>query len=111
MPRSATTRDARLFVGRAIVLLGLVFLFPQVASAQCAMCRRALQSPEGQQMIAALQSGILFLLIAPFAVFATITVLAIRAERRRADEGCRSGAPSVDGCIRRHVFRRTIALG
>ena len=49
------------------------------------MCRRALQSPEGQQMIAALRSGILLLLIAPFVVFATIAVLAVRTRRRRAD--------------------------
>ena len=67
-----------------VVLLGLALLSPQVAFAQCAMCRRALQSPEGQQMIAALRSGILFLVIAPFAVFATIAVLAVRAQRSRA---------------------------
>jgi len=52
-------RRARRAIGYAIVLFGLVFLFPQVSSARCAMCRRALQSPEGQQMIAALRSGIL----------------------------------------------------
>lgn len=46
--------------------------------AQCAMCRRALQSPEGQQMIAAFRGGILFLLAAPFAVFGTVAALAVR---------------------------------
>ena len=84
MLKSATNHRPRRAAGDAIVLLGLTFLFPQVASAQCAMCRRALQSPEGQQMIAAFRSGILFLIIAPFAVFATIAVLAVRAQRRRA---------------------------
>ena len=49
------------------------------------MCRLALLSPEGRQMVAAFRSGILFLLIAPFAVFAAIAVLAVRAQRRRAD--------------------------
>ena len=55
------------------------------ASAQCAMCRRALDSPEGRQMIAAFRSGILVLLAAPFAVFGTVAVLAARRFRRPAD--------------------------
>ena len=81
--QSATIRRARRAAGYAIILLGLVCLSPQVATAQCAMCRRALQSPEGQQMIAAFRSGILFLLIAPFAVFAIVATLAVRARQRR----------------------------
>ena len=58
---------------------------PEPASAQCAMCRRALQSPEGQQLVAALRSGILVLLAAPFATFATVAVLAVRSRNRRRD--------------------------
>lgn len=54
------------------------------ALAQCAMCRRALQSPEGQQMIAAFRGGILFLLAAPFAVFGTVATLAIRRFNARS---------------------------
>ena len=65
------------------VLPVALFLSPAIAEAQCAMCRLALQSPEGQHMIAALRSGILFLLAAPFAVFGTIALLAIRRQRRR----------------------------
>ena len=83
--KSVTNRRARRVAWFAVVLLGLPFLSPQVALAQCAMCRRALLSPEGQQVVAAFRSGILFLLIAPFAVFVTIAVLAVRAQRRRAD--------------------------
>src|SRR6185503_3333592 len=41
--------------------IGLAVLAPTAASAQCAMCRRALLSPEGQQLVAAFRSGILFL--------------------------------------------------
>jgi hypothetical protein len=67
-----------------IALALFVVLEATPVSAQCAMCRRALQSPEGQQMIAALRSGIVVLLIAPFAVFATVASLAVRAQRRRA---------------------------
>ncbi len=98
MLKSMTNLRARRAAGYAIVLLGLVFLFPQVALAQCAMCRRALQSPEGQQMIAALRTGIVVLLIAPFAVFATIAVLAVRAERRhgpRGVRGCRNSGSTA----------------
>ena len=84
MLRSATNRCARPAAWYAVVLLGRTFLSPQVALAQCTMCRSALQSPEGQQMIAALRSGILLLVIAPFAVFAAIAVLAVRAQRSRA---------------------------
>ena len=73
----------------AFVLVGVVLLSSD-ASAQCAMCRRALLSPEGRQMVAAFRSGILVLLAAPFAVFATIAVLAVRAQRRLADGDRRS---------------------
>ena len=58
--------------------LAAAVLMPETVSAQCAMCRRALQSPEGQQMIAAFRSGILLLLAAPFAVFGTVAIFAVR---------------------------------
>ena len=72
-------------VGRALVTLTTcaLVLAADSAFAQCAMCRRALQSPEGQQMVAAFRSGILFLLVAPFAAFGTVATLAIRGQRRR----------------------------
>lgn len=67
--------------GCLIVAAGL--LAPDAAHAQCAMCRRALESPEGRQMIAAFRSGILFLLAAPFLSFASVAFLAIRLQRKR----------------------------
>ena len=63
--------------------VGLVALWPEAAFAQCPMCRRALASPEGQQMVAAFRSGILLLLVAPFALFATVATLAVRDQKRR----------------------------
>ena len=60
----------------------MLMLLPDPASAQCAMCRRALQSPEGQQMVAALRSGILVLLAAPFVAFGAVAAFALRAQRR-----------------------------
>ena len=67
----------------AVMLLLLAAVVP--AEAQCAMCRQALQSPEGRQMIAAFRSGILVLLAAPFAVFGTVATLAVRRFRHRRD--------------------------
>ena len=66
------------------VALGFVWLFvlwAQPAAAQCAMCRRALESPEGRQMVAAFRSGILILLAAPFSLFAVIAALVVRMQR------------------------------
>ena len=73
--------------GNAIVAsaaLGLVMLLvPDTAWAQCAMCRRALQSPEGQHMVAAFRSGILVLLAAPFSLIAVVAALVVKMQRRQ----------------------------
>ena len=65
----------------AAVVVGML-LTAGPASAQCAMCRRALQSPEGQQMVAAFRSGILVLLAAPFSLFGVVATLVVRMRRR-----------------------------
>ena len=67
----------------AALIATAVLLTSVPVSAQCAMCRRALESPEGRQMIAAFRSGILILLAAPFAVFAIVARLAVRMDRSR----------------------------
>jgi hypothetical protein len=74
-----------IWAGGVVLMLLLATIEP--ASAQCAMCRRALDSPEGRQLVAALRSGILVLLAAPFATFATVAVLAVRARNRRPNPG------------------------
>jgi hypothetical protein len=74
----------------ALAMILVLLSFDQ-ASAQCAMCRRALESPEGRQMIAAFRSGILILLAAPLAVFAVVTRLAIRIDRARRQSDEREG--------------------
>jgi hypothetical protein len=65
-----------------VAMLALLVFVPDTALAQCAMCRRALQSPEGQQMVAAFRSGILVLLAAPFSLLAVIAALVVRMQRR-----------------------------
>lgn len=77
------TDDWRLVAAAAVVAL---VLNVHPAAAQCSMCRRALQSPEGQQMIAAFRGGILFLLVAPFAVFGTVAALAVRRFSARSSD-------------------------
>ncbi len=67
---------------RVVVAALAALLAPHAAWAQCAMCRLALQSPEGQRLIGAFRSGILILLFAPFACFAAIAFLAVRMRRR-----------------------------
>jgi len=71
-------------IASVLAIVVVVAFASNAASAQCAMCRRALQSPEGQQMVAAFRSGILFLLAAPFAIFGTVATLAIRRFRRKS---------------------------
>jgi hypothetical protein len=85
MARADRTR--RIIVCAAIVVL----LSADAAFAQCAMCRRALESPEGRQMIAAFRSGILILLAAPLSVFAIVARLAIRMNRARSQSDEREG--------------------
>ena len=88
MVRASQTEDAARAgrIRRALWMVApivLVLLSASEASAQCVMCRRALESPEGRQMIAAFQSGILILLAAPFAVFAIVARLVVRLSRLR----------------------------
>jgi len=68
----------------ATVVVLVLLAAPGETFAQCAMCRRALESPEGRQLIGAFRGGILLLLTAPFAVFGTVAVLAVRRFRRQA---------------------------
>jgi hypothetical protein len=82
----------RLLVTVLLALVPLV-LTAETAFAQCAMCHRTLASPEGQQLLAALRAGVLFLLAAPLASFATVAFLAVRRQRRRelalgGESGC-----------------------
>lgn len=77
--RCGWTRAGMLALVAGLIVVGL----STEAVAQCAMCRTLLGSPEGQRMIAALRSGILLLLLAPFVIFATVATLAIRLQRRR----------------------------
>lgn len=77
------TRRWRPAVVTGLLALGCFLVISETAFAQCAMCRRAFASPEGQRLVAAFRAGILFLLAAPIASFATVAFLAVRRQRRR----------------------------
>jgi hypothetical protein len=68
----------------ALLLSAVAVLLPGVAEAQCAMCRTALDSPEGRRLIGAFQNGVLFLLAVPLVTFGTVAWLAVRGQRRVA---------------------------
>lgn len=66
----------------ALLLLAVALLPAGGASAQCAMCRTALNSPEGRRLAAAYRSGVLLLLAVPLATFGTVAWLAVRSRAR-----------------------------
>jgi len=76
----------RRLLAAGLACAALMAILPGPVSAQCAMCRQALASPEGRQLAAAFRSGIALLLVAPFSVFGAIAALAIRSQRRRRDD-------------------------
>jgi hypothetical protein len=69
--------------GTGLAFLLALTLTGEDAAAQCAMCRRALESPEGQQLVGALRRGIAVLFAAPFLLFGIVATLALRSHRRR----------------------------
>lgn len=66
-----------------LVVLAAMCAMPEWATAQCPMCRQALMSADAQGLAAAFRSGILFLLAAPFVVFAAVATIAVRTRSRR----------------------------
>lgn len=80
--RRESLQRARRWLVVAALTVTVAAVWSDVASAQCVMCRSALDSPEGRLMIAAFRSGILFLLAVPFATFGVVAFLAVRHRRR-----------------------------
>lgn len=73
----------RFFVGLFLLCMGLaVFGGSNEAMAQCAMCRKALESPEAQETAAAFRRAILLLLPVPFGLAGAIGYRIVRARRR-----------------------------
>jgi len=75
-----TCRGAWILIAFGL-LVAVAAAWPETAEAQCAMCRRALSDGEAGPLIAALRSGVLFLLAVPIATFGTIAWYAVRGQR------------------------------
>lgn len=80
----------------AAFLTALALAAPESASAQCSMCRTALeQNPEAA---AGFNRAILFLLLMPYAVFGALTAIYLRSRRRSsAPESAPAPAPARPG--------------
>jgi len=52
------------FIG--VVVLIVLFLFPEAVEAQCSMCRAVLESEEGQATAKGINNGILYLMALPY---------------------------------------------
>ena len=69
----------------ATAVVALLLSSSVAAQAQCSMCKTGLtNSPEGQRLARGFNTGILFLLSAPFVVAGTIALLILRSHLRRA---------------------------
>jgi hypothetical protein len=77
------TRHFKRNLMTASLVPGFLLLVVETAGAQCAMCRSALTSPEGQLLVSAFRASIVLLLATPIVSFATVALLAVRRQRRR----------------------------
>ena len=78
-------KSAPAFVA-ALVLCALAALAPAAVSAQCPLCRSALQQG-GDQTARTMNLAILVLLIPPVSIFCTIFAVAYRRRSGREDDG------------------------
>jgi hypothetical protein len=75
-------RGRLLSVERLLAGLVLAIGMSTPLDAQCAMCRRVLESGEGRALVEVLRQAILLLLITPFVLVGVIGTLAVRMQRR-----------------------------
>lgn len=61
-----------------IVLLMAFMLFPELAEAQCSMCRAVLESEEGQATAKGINDGIVYLMAMPYILVAGVGYVVYR---------------------------------
>ena len=76
-----------------IAAAALLALLPADGSAQCSMCRTALE--QNEDVAASFNNAILFLLAMPYAVFASGAGYVLVTRRRRARQSAAAPAPEV----------------
>jgi hypothetical protein len=79
-------RDSPADIARSANVVGLALILAVTVmapvEAQCAMCRRVLESGEGRALIDVLRQAVLVLLVTPFVLVGVIGTLAVRIQRR-----------------------------
>ena len=73
-------RGVKTFLAVAVALVVAAALLPAEASAQCALCRTALQGA-AEKTARTMNLGIVMLLVPPVAIFCTIFAVALRSGR------------------------------
>ncbi len=70
-----------------VLVLCLVFILSDNLQAQCAMCGASVQSSEeGNEMVAGLNAGILYLLAIPYILFMTFAFFIYRSIKRKKQQ-------------------------
>ena len=68
-----------------LAVIAVMLTLETTGWSQCAMCRTALESSvEGQQMAEGFRQGILFLLVAPYAIVGGISYAIVKAHKKKA---------------------------
>ena len=75
----------KMFSGKRVVLFFLlvVFLFPINSQAQCAMCRAALTSEGNKTKAAAVNDGIVYLMVIPYLLVGGIGYAVYRMRKKK----------------------------
>lgn len=60
----------------------LLLLFSTSVDAQCAMCRAVLESEEGQETAKGINNGIVYLMIIPYVLIATVGYFIYRNKKK-----------------------------
>ncbi len=65
-----------------LVILSIVFLLPDMAEAQCSMCRAVLESEADQSTAKGINDGILFLMIFPYLLVGGVGYFIYRSRKK-----------------------------
>lgn len=71
-------------------VVALVFLFPETAEAQCAMCRAALESADDQSQAEGINNGIVYLMSIPYILFGIAVAVYFSRFRKKSISSAKS---------------------
>ena len=66
---------------RALLLFALVFFVPQIAEAQCSMCKAVAETANGGGMGTGINYGILYLMIFPYLIISGVAYRLYKARK------------------------------